>query len=291
VLYDIASKRLAQIAPAPFLSLLLQRPIDPAARLEELPQEMPTLNRADRVWRVETPGAEPYIALCEFLTYWDAEKKLDMALYSLWLKKRYRLRVVTSILLCLPNEKANDEYADEDCRYKFLLVKTSEMDAQEVMSSGELGLFPLLPLMRGGVAIAEQAGRLLYESQLQRTVKADLLALLDLFLGLTDKDKAVNLIWKRTEFMNVLAESPIYQMIQEEGRRKGWQEGQQEGQQEGWRKGLVQAVKLGLELRFGGAGTALFSRVEQCTDVSVLTQANEALRTERPLEEIEALFL
>jgi hypothetical protein len=52
MLYDIASKRLAQLAPAPFLSLLLQRPVNPATRLEELPQEMPSLIRADQVWRV-----------------------------------------------------------------------------------------------------------------------------------------------------------------------------------------------------------------------------------------------
>jgi len=78
MLYDIASKRLAQLAPAPFLSLLLQSPVDPATHVEELPQEMPTLNRADQVWRVISPGAEPYLVLSEFLTNWDADKKLDV---------------------------------------------------------------------------------------------------------------------------------------------------------------------------------------------------------------------
>jgi hypothetical protein len=176
----------------------MQTPIHPATRLEDLPQEMPTLNRADQVWRVTSPDAEPYLVLSEFQTRWDAGKKLDMALYALWLKKKHRLRVVPTILLCLPN----------------------------------------------------------------------------------------HLIWKRTELMNVLAESPIYQQIQEEGRRKGQEAGLQKGRQEG----LIQAVKLGLELRFGGEGMDLFPEVEQCSDLVILAGAREAIREGRTLEEIKRLF-
>ena len=131
MVYDIASKRLAQIAPVPLLSLLLQKPVHPATQLQELPQEMPTLNRADYVWHVTPPGFEPYLVLAEFLTHWDSEKKLDLALYSLWLKRRYRLRVVTSLLLCLPNQNADDTYRDEDCVFRFNLLQASEMEANE----------------------------------------------------------------------------------------------------------------------------------------------------------------
>src|SRR4051812_43822287 len=116
MLYDIASKRLAQIAPARFLSLLLQTSVDPASRIEDLPQEMPTLNRADQVWRVTSPGSEPYLMLSEFQTHWDAEKKLDMALYTFWLKKKLRLRVIPVVLLCLPNRNADDLYVDENAQ-------------------------------------------------------------------------------------------------------------------------------------------------------------------------------
>jgi hypothetical protein len=193
MLYDIASKRLAQIAPVPFLSLLLQTQIDPATRLEDLPQEMPALNRADQVWRVTSPGFEPYLVLSEFQTHWDADKKLDMALYTLWLKKKYRLRVVPTILLCLPNRNADDTYVDENCHFKFKLLKASEMEANGLFASGELSLYPLLPLMRGGLGLVEKAGRRLYESRLEKAVKGDLIALLGMFLGLTDKEKATNL--------------------------------------------------------------------------------------------------
>src|SRR5687768_11383733 len=171
MLYDIASKRLAQLAPGPFLSLLLQTPIPPESRFDDLPQEMPALNRADQVWRVTMPGAEPFLVLSEFQTHWDVEKKLDMALYALWLKKKYRLRVVPTILLCLPNDNANNAYEDKNCRFQFNLLRANEMEAQDLLAAGELSLFPLLPLMRGGPALAEQAGRTLYESSLDRVVK------------------------------------------------------------------------------------------------------------------------
>ena len=160
------------------------------------------------------------------------------------------------------------------------------MEAEELFQSGEMGLYPLLPLMRAGLDWVEEARRALYESQLARDMKGDLIALLGMFLGLTDKEKAANLIWKRTELMNILAESPIYKQIQEEGRQEGWQKGRQEG----WQKGLIEAVKLGLELRFGGEGVALFAQVDQCADLSILAEAQEAIRKGRQLEEIGRLF-
>ncbi len=90
--------------------------------------------------------------------------------------------------------------------------------------------------------------------------------------------------------MNVLAESPVYKQILDEGWQKGRQEGQQEGWQRGHHEGLIAAVKLGLELRFGGEGMALFPSVERCSDLSVLTQAQEAIRNGRDLPEIKGLF-
>jgi predicted transposase YdaD len=294
VIYDIASKRLAEIAPVALLRLLLNAPLHPDTQLEDLPQEMPTLNRADRVWRVICPGEEPFLVLGEFQTHWDTEKKLDIMLYVLWLKKKYRLRVVPVVLLCLPNTSASDVYSDENCSFKFNLVRAYELDGAALLTSRELGLYPLLPLMRGGLALAESAGREIYESKLEPRVKADLLALLGVFLGLTDKEKAVTLIWQRTDFMNVLAESPIYQMIQEEGRRIGEEQGRRIGEEQGRKigraEGLVQAVKLGLELRFGSAALSLMNAAESCSDSAILTKALEAIRSGCALEEVQSIF-
>jgi hypothetical protein len=78
----------------------------------------------------------------------------------------------------------------------------------------------------------------------------------------------------------------LAERFMEEGRQEGRQEGHQKGRQEG----LIEAVKLGLELRFGGDGMALFSTVETCSDLSVLAQAQEAIRKGRELAEIKGLL-
>jgi hypothetical protein len=124
------------------------------------------------------PDSEPFLVVSEFQTRWDSNKKLDLALYTLYLKKKYRLRVIPAILLCLPNLKADDLYTDENCHFKFHLVRASEIDARQVFASKELGLYPLLPLLRGGLELVENAGLVLYRSDLDRREKGDLLALL-----------------------------------------------------------------------------------------------------------------
>ena len=82
-----------------------------------------------------------------------------------------------------------------------------------------------------------------------------------------------------------------WQKGSEEGWQKGRQEGRQEGHQEGRQQELIEAVKLGLELRFGGEGMAFAAKVEHCSDLSVLAQAREAIRKGRGLEEIKGLFV
>ncbi len=88
--------------------------------------------------------------------------------------------------------------------------------------------------------------------------------------------------------------SPLEVILLQKEREKGVEEGRQEGQQEGWKRGrqegLIEAVKLGLELRFGGEGVDLFPKVEQCSDLLLLTQAQDAIRRGRELEEIKRLF-
>ena len=84
--------------------------------------------------------------------------------------------------------------------------------------------------------------------------------------------------WKRPEVMNLVAESPIYQQIQAEGYHQGLVEG------------LLQAVKLGLELRFGTEGTALFAEVQKCNYISLLKQARKALAAGDDIQTIKQLF-
>ena len=61
------------------------------------------------------------------------------------------------------------------------------MDAVKIFARRIPELYPLIPLMKGGAALAEQANRALLQSELPRSTKADLLAVLRVFLGLRER--------------------------------------------------------------------------------------------------------
>ena len=298
MIYDIATKRLVQLDPKAFLSLILERPVSSCEELTELPQELPTLNRVDQVWWSKFTDEERCIVLLEFVSHWDKKKKLDMAIYDLLLTRKYDVEVLSVAILCLPNQRADAIYQKNNCVFRFKLVKMWEQEAAEVFQSGHLTLYPLLPLMKGGAELAETAGKELLKSGLQREVKADLLAMLGIFLGLTDHDKAASLIWKRSQLMDILAESPFYQWIQnqglerglERGREEGREEGRKEGRREGRVQGLKEAVKLGLHLRFSHEAASLFPKVDACDQIILLESAEAALRDGKSLKTIAQIF-
>src|SRR5216110_326916 len=95
------------------------------------------------------------------------------------------------------------------------------MDAGEFFARGIPQLYPLIPLMKGGVELAESANRKLIESDLPELDKTALLGVLSVFLGLRDKEKARKILKEQRERMNVLAESPIFQEVLQMGRDEG----------------------------------------------------------------------
>src|ERR1051325_1128096 len=149
VVYDIASKRLVQIDPKAFLSLVLQRPVSDCEELTELPQELPTLSRADQVWWSKFADEQRCIVLLEFVSHWDNKKKLDIAIYDLMLTRKYEVEVVSVAVLCLPHQRADEVYQKHNCTFHFKLVKLWEYQARQVFESRQLSLYPLLPLMKG----------------------------------------------------------------------------------------------------------------------------------------------
>jgi predicted transposase YdaD len=98
--------------------------------------------------------------------------------------------------------------------------------------------------------------------------------------------------------MNVMAESPVYQEILNQGRAEGLAEGEAKGRAEGEAKGRVEgeakgrvqglraAVELGLEIRFGKEAKLLSPMLARCS-LAELTRAAEAVKTVRSLKEFE----
>ena len=82
----------------------------------------------------------------------------------------------------------------------------------------------------------------------------------------------------------------IERMGREEGRVEGRKEGLKEGRVEGRKEGLLEAVRLGLELRFGDAGLVLMPEVQALDDEALLRRVQEALIRGSSLEEVRRIW-
>ncbi len=96
------------------------------------------------------------------------------------------------------------------------------------------------------------------------------------------------------ELMAVMGNTPLIQHLQEEFLIKGREEGREEGREHGLEEGLVQglhsAIELGLELKFGAAGLALWPEIAQITQVDTLKALQKALKTATSLAEIRQIY-
>ena len=114
-----------------------------------------------------------------------------------------------------------------------------EYEAREFLSA-DTGLLPFVPLMKGGLDLMVQAENRIYAEVKETEKRADLLASLAIFAGLKDAGMAKIFMERRRDLM---IESPVYELIKQEGR----QEGKQEGKQEGIFLGKLQTIKGFLE--------------------------------------------
>ena len=74
--------------------------------------------------------------------------------------------------------------------------------------------------------------------------------------------------------MAVLRESPWYQEIVNEGIKKE----------------ILNSIELGLELKFGASGLEILPEISQITDLDVLKQIRQALRSVESLEELRHIY-
>ena len=158
-----------------------------------------------------------------------------------------------------------EEYEDEDeeVRYRYRVVKL------------------YISLMNGGEEYVEEVEERIYRADgLGRCEKADLLTGLAILTGLKDRAKAWKLIDRRR---NIMIESAAYEIIKQEGFKKGYNKGLLKGREEGLREGLLKGreegikeallkgiregllkwIELGLEVRFGAEGFALYPEIKK----------------------------
>jgi len=70
---------------------------------------------------------------------------------------------------------------------------------------------------------------------------------------------------------------------------KEWaEEGMQKGMQKGLQKGLLEAIELGLSIKFGSEGAAVLERVRKIEDIDRLRAIKEVVKIAATLEEVES---
>jgi len=281
--YDIASKRLADLGARSLLRAFLKMEVEESHLIEELPRETVSLRSSDFPIRVRTREGEELIVLMEFQTWWEPDLPLRVGEYVLRFRRRYHLPVRPLVFLFKSSPSAVDEYDNGVVRVRYELVRMWEVEGRELLEMRDLYLLPLVGAARSEEEEIFEAERLIYESELEREVKADLLTILAIFSGLKSKDMVERLILRRRDIM---IESAAYDIIKEEGFKEGLKKGLEEGALETARRMVLEV----LQERFGVVPRSMMERVREIDNDGVLNVLiRQAVRCESLEEFREAM--
>ena len=246
--YDVASKRLVEIGKEAILRWLLDIDVESAELIEEIPRETISLRRSDFPLLVRDKEGNERVVLIEFQTRWEPKLPLRLLEYLVRFKLKYDLPVFPVVLLFKEHKGASGVYEDESIRFEFRLVKLWEIDGRELVEKGDVRLLPFVPLTRCGREEVLEADRRIYNSELERSIKSDLLTALAIFAGLKSGELMKELFERRRDIM---IESPAYELIKREGFEEGIQRGIEIGIERGMLEDAKEMVLRAYRVRFG----------------------------------------
>ncbi len=194
------------------------------SELLELPQETASVRRSDFPIRVQTSDGRVFIVLLEVQSRWEPQMPLRLLEYDVRYRLKTGLSVLPAVMLLTPSGNVVESFENGAIRYGFRVISLAAMDARKVLESGNPCLMPFVGLMRGGSEVFHMAEEAIYESQLNRSDKADLLTGMALLSGLVDKDLPRKLLDRRRDMM---MESYAHEPIKKEGYDEGLREFQE----------------------------------------------------------------
>ena len=272
--YDVATKVVVEHGKETILKRLVGIEAVEDELIEELPQETVSLRRSDYPLRVRDRDGREQIVLLEFQTAWRWEVPLRLLEYQIRYKLRYRLPVMSVVLLFRRREDVTEEYEDESIRFRYKVIRLWQMDGGEVLRRKEIWIYPFIPVMRGGDENVFMAEEEIYGSDMERGVKADLLTALTIFSGFRGEEIVRRLLERRRDIM---IESPAYEIIKEEGLREGIQQGMLEDARE--------MVLEALSVKFGVLPIDLIEEIKGIQFREVLKQLLRAAMTVESLDQ------
>ena len=259
--YDIAAKRLVEIAKEELLLHFLKISAK-SAEIIEIPQETVSVKRTDFALLVKDKSRKKFIVLLEFQTEWRQDKVLDFQENYIRFKRKYKMDILPVMLLFRKNTKADGHYKDHNSTFKFRIIKLWQLQASEFLHKGK-HLLPLIPLMKSTRKDILMAEDLIYKGNLPESEKLDVLTIFNIFIGLKDKNLALEFLKRRKDIM---IQSPIYDIILKEGIEQGIEQGIEKGIEQGIERGTLQG-KLEAAFKMQEAGIP-YEKIKQITGLT-----------------------
>lgn len=287
MIYDVATKRIIDKSKESILHRFLGIKTSDILNILELPEETVNIRRSDYPLYVSLKDGQEFIVLIEIQTLFERSFILRLIDYTVRSMLRHNLEVIPVVLLLTPSLQATGLYEDKRLSFKYEVVRFWEKDAENFLD--EISLFPFIPLMNGGLELIDEIEKRIYENtQINIEEKADLLSAIVIFTGLKNKDLAARLLERRKDIM---IQSPIYEMIKEEGLKEGLREGLREGQMIGIKEGSKETAKKllfdTLELRFGKIPQRIEKSINKVTDIEELTRLHHSAVKSKTIKEFE----
>lgn len=189
------------------------------------------------------------------------------------------------------NHRLTDRWGElKTLEFTYRVVRVWEQPRQSVIEQRLVGLYPLLPLMKGEAGedpkqVLQQSIEAVKEVE-DKSLQQDLLAVMGILAGGRYAAELVYSMIRR----EMILESPIYQEWVKEERAEAEARGRAEGKVEGKVEKAQDAICKYLKRRFGPASEELQRVVRGVTSLDVLDGVMEELFAADTLEEARAII-
>ena len=273
---DIGSKRLISLAPEQWVKWVTQIPNVQVRDI--ITSEFQWVSReSDVLVRAYTPEDGEFLVLNELQLRYKPEMPLRMRAYAALAEERYNKPTYPVLINVLPPAsyvtiptRYESQFRGLQARQDYRVINLWEVDAELVFQQPLPSLIPFVPILQGGgneLKVRQALQLLRTNEQLN-----DLESLLAFFATFVLEIPLVQQIMRWD--MAVLQESPWYQEILKQGLRQG----------------LISAIALGLELKFGIEGLQLMPEIEQIEDVAILEAIVQGIKTLNTLDELRQIY-
>ncbi len=278
MMYDIALKVIfSQCLPA-VLEAWCGLDLEKVEFVEDKPQETVSLRRADIVARLKLKSGEEVLIVMELASRWQKKLPLRLLEYRIRYKISEDKEVLSFLFLLRPSKEAVSRYTDMEIDYRFRLIKLYDMNAEEIVKEGSECLLAFVPVMKGGARFWEEAERKIYESNIERSKKADLLMGMAILGGLVSPELTAQLIARRRD---MIIESAAYEIITKEAFKEGIQQGIEQGLLINAQEMVIEA----LEEKFGAVPESIIKEIKSIDTREILKHLHRLVFRVRDLDE------